>query len=131
MSRPRPTGERYLLTGFVDLRAPPAVMARFRSCQPLLPDAGTGYLVDFASPHLPYNVALLRERYGAHGDALLRAIAHAPCPIPYVDAAPLARKCAAWLLGGECEDEHFYRFLCETIGPSQTHENLRSYGPVE
>ena len=59
---------------------------------------------------------MLCDRYEARGDALLRAIAYAPCAIPYLDIAPLAAKCDAWLTRGECKDERFYRFLCEVIG---------------
>ena len=59
---------------------------------------------------------MLCDRYEARGDALLRAIAYAPCAIPYLDIAPLAAQCDAWLTRGECKDERFYRFLCEVIG---------------
>ena len=115
-------GERYLLTGFVDFRAPPSELGRFTAGQPLVA-AGQGgknafCFSDFPSPHLPYNVALLRERYGCPdgGEELLRAIAYAPPAVPHIDLAPLARKCDAWLTRGECTDARFRRFLGLVLG---------------
>ena len=116
------SGERYLLTGFVDLRAPPSVLERFTKGQPILADDGTNHrfcFTDFASPHLPYNIAMLKERYEcteSSGQALLRAIAYAPSPVPYLDLGPLARQCDEWLTRGVCNDEKFYRFLSLVIG---------------
>ena len=119
-------GERYLLTGFVDLRAPPSVLGRFTSGQPLVAadqgEKNTFCFFDFPSPHLPYNVALLRERYGCGGTALLRALAYAPPAVPYLDLAPLARKCDAWLTHGECTDARFRRFLSLVLGDAMGEE---------
>ena len=76
-------GERYLLTGFVDLRAPPSVLERFTRGQPVAAGGGHRFcFTDFASPHLPFNVAMLQERYERSGEALLHAIAYAPSPVP-------------------------------------------------
>jgi len=113
-------GERYLLTGFVDLRAPPSVLKRFTEGQPILAEGGNQFcFTDFASPHLTFNVAMLRERYECTGDALLRAIAYAPSPVPYLDLRPLAKQCDAWIRRGECDDEKFYRFLSQVIGEGE------------
>lgn len=110
-------GARYLLTGFVDLRAPPSTLARFTEGQPVARRTpAAACLTDFASPHLPFNVAMLRARYETRGEALLHAIAYAPASVPFVDMRPLAQKCDRWLTKGECDDENFYRFLCQVIG---------------
>jgi hypothetical protein len=115
------SGARYLLTGFVDLRAPPSVVERFTRGQPAFAGKPANHFcfVDFASPHLPFNVAMLRERYECTGHALLHAIAYSPSPVPYLDLAPLARQCDAWLRHGECTNEKFYRFLSLVIGEGE------------
>ncbi len=112
-------GVRYILTGFVDLRAPPSVMARFTTGQPVT-EHGRGprhrLFTNFASPHLPFNVVMLSDAYEASGEELLRAIAYSPPSISHLDMGPLAKQCDRWLTKGECDDEKFYRFLCLVVG---------------
>ena len=118
-------GVRYLLTGFVDLRAPASVLARFTCGEPVADEPAAELrrlLTGFASPQLPFNVATLASRYQASGEALLRAIAYTPPAIAHLDMAPLASRCDAWLSRGECQDEFFYRFLCEVIGEGEADE---------
>lgn len=116
-------GVRYLLTGFVDLRAPPSVLSRFTDGQPIVEGEERlrkiHCLTDFASPHLPFNVNMLRSQYECDGEELLRAIAYGPSPLRYVDMRPLAKKCDAWLRRGDCEDERFFRFLQQVIGDNE------------
>ena len=89
-------GERFIITGFVDVCAPPEVGAKF--------GLDNGFTVAYAqkpdtlvAPHLLVNVAILCDAYGARGLQLAHAIAYAPSPITHVNMQPLQQQCRCWL----------------------------------
>lgn len=110
-------GERYILTGFVDYRAPASdVRPFYGDLAGALPRPHGAGSEDFPSPHLLPNLERLRAAFGADGAELLRLIAHGAPALPHVDTRPLARRCAAYLESGEVPDERFYLFLQRVVG---------------
>ena len=86
-------GTRFILTGFVDYRAPFEDLRHFDNGK-----VPYSKWTDFPNPSLSYNVQYLSERYdGARGVALLRHIANAPQHVPNLDCTELGVFCAAWL----------------------------------
>ena len=112
-------GERYVLTGFVDLRSDVASVRRFYGDLPgELPRPYGAGSNDFPSPHLATNSERLSHAYGgARGDALLEAIAYSPPALgAHVDLTRLRERCAMWLERGHIPNERFYAFLQAAVG---------------
>lgn len=103
-------GVRFILTGFVDLRAPRRVTekldAEMRRLGGVCP-----YETEFRRPFLRYNVRRLSERTGLRGEALLRELASSKVRVPDLDLRPLSRACDQWLRTRSAPTEHAARFL--------------------
>jgi len=111
-------GSRYILTGFVDYRAPVELVRPFYGALPgILPMVYGAGSNDFPSPHLTTNHERLSEAYdGARGEALLRSIAYSPPALgAHVDLSQLQSRCAAWLEYNHVVNARFYAFLQASV----------------
>ena len=99
---PITSGTRLVLAGFVDLRAPLAVVSSLATQLERAgeSDASCSTCREFYRPHLTCNIRLLeRASGGRRGSALLRQIARRRVPLPHVNLEPLARGCSDFLAG--------------------------------